>query len=107
MSCKKGECKDCGYWDNEGKRSTSCHRNPVSVVTTPNYWCGEFVPRTSEEKKVVENKLESKKAREAKAEAAQQAREAEAKAQAEKVSAPSPVPVKEPMSVAEQPQSTQ
>ncbi len=57
----------------------SCHRNPISVNTTPNYWCGEFVLRTSEEVKVVENKLESKKAREAKAEAAQQAREAEAK----------------------------
>ena len=107
MSCKKGECKDCGYWDFEGKRSTSCHRNPISVNTTPNYWCGEFVPRTSEEVKVVENKLESKKAREAKAEAAQQARETEAKAQAAKMSGPASIPVKEPESVATQPQSTQ
>jgi hypothetical protein len=84
-----------------------CHRNPVSVPTPPYYWCGEFVPRTEEEEKVVENKLESKKAREAKAEAAQKAREEATKAAMEKADGPTKVPVKEPMSVATQPQSTQ
>ncbi len=107
MSCKKGECKDCGFWDNDGRRTVMCHRNPVSVPTPPYYWCGEFVPRTEEEKKVVENKLESKKAKEAKAEAAQKAREEATKAAMEKADGPTKVLVKEPMSVATQPQSTQ
>ena len=107
MSCKKGECKDCGFWDNDGRRTVMCHRNPVSVPTSPTYWCGEFVPRTEEEQQVVENKLESKKAKEAKAEAAQKAREEATKAATEKANGPSKVPVREPMSVATQPQSTQ
>ena len=107
MSCKKGECKDCGCWDNDGRRTYICHRSPISAPTPPNYWCGEFVPRTEEEVKVAENKLESRKAKEAKAEAAQKAREEATKAAMEKANGPTKVPVKEPMSVEVQPQSTQ
>lgn len=107
MSCKKGECKDCGFWTDPRRTGGTCHESPVSVQTTPDYWCGKFVPRTSEEHKVIENRLESKKVKDAKAAAAQAAREAEAKAQAEKIAAPATVPVKEPMSVKDQPQSTQ
>lgn len=107
MSCKKGECQNCGYWDDDGRRTIFCHRNPLSVATPPTYWCGEFVPRTEEEVKVVENKLESKKARQAKADAIQEAREKAAKEVEAKQNEPASIPVKEPMSVATQPQSTQ
>lgn len=106
MDCKKGECKDCGFWPNEGKRTTSCHRYPQSVATNPTYWCGEFVARTPEETKVVENKLESKKAKQAAADAAQKAREEATKAAMAK-NDPVPVAVPEPASVVIQPQSTQ
>lgn len=76
VDCKKGECQDCGYWPNEGKRTTSCHRFPQSAATGPTYWCGEFVPRNETDQKVVTNKLESKKTREAKLAAADAARTA-------------------------------
>lgn len=105
MTCKKGTCSECGYWDNQGRRSILCHRFPTSVATTAEYWCGEFVPRTEEEQKVVENKLESKKARAARAEAMDAARLSKAKEDSNKTV--ETVPVEEPMAVAEQPQSTQ
>ena len=104
MTCKKGECKDCGYWDNQGRKTTSCHYGPMQASTSPTYWCSKFVSRTEVEQAVVENKLESKRSRQAKAEAIDAAREALSKQPSQTSES---VKVSEPMSVTEQPQSTQ